>query len=132
MSCNLAVNFSLCYLCCGFHSGQVICREPLPCWLKVILYCHQEIRKNNGTRLASPFSLLFRSKILTLYFFFSLYSRHLFYKKKKKKRATQVLKQNEGVGERVQGSLNSSHVKGIFLFFLNFNKCISISRHAPN
>lgn len=129
MSCNLAVNFSLCYLCCGFHSGQVICREPLPCWLKVILYCHQEIRKNNGTRLASPFSLLFRSKILTLYFFF-LSIQGIFFIKKKKKRATQVLKQNEGVGERVQGSLNSSHVKGIFFF--NFNKCISISRHAPN
>lgn len=44
MSFNLAVNFSLCYLCCGFHSGQVICREP-PCWLKVVLCCHQEIRK---------------------------------------------------------------------------------------
>lgn len=57
MSYNLAVNLSLCYLCCGFHSGQLICREPLPCWPKVVLCCHQEIRKNNGTRLASPFSL---------------------------------------------------------------------------
>lgn len=83
MSCNLAVNFSLCYLCCGFHSGQVICREPLPCWLKVILCCHQEIRKNNGTRLASPFSLLFCSKILTLlFYFFSLFKAS--FKKKKK------------------------------------------------